>query len=55
LTTIAIPNSVTSIDVGAFLNSGLVIVTIASNNPFGIPSPASGVSFFGTTVQTIPP
>jgi hypothetical protein len=55
LTTIAIPNSVTSISEYAFLGSGLVIVTIASNNPFGIPSPASDVAFFGTTVQTILP
>jgi hypothetical protein len=52
LTSIAIPTSVTSIGVNAFLNSGLTTVTIA-NGQLGIPSPAVGVSFFGVTVSTI--
>jgi hypothetical protein len=53
LTSIAIPHSVTSIGSNAFLNSGLATVTIASGQ-LGIPSPASGVAFFGRTVATVP-
>ena len=53
ITTIEIPTSVTSIASDAFLNCvGLTTVTIA-NLQLGIPSPASGVSFFGATVSTI--
>ena len=52
LTTIEIPTSVTSIASDAFLNSGLTTVTIA-NGQLVIPSPASGVAFFGATVSTI--
>jgi hypothetical protein len=56
LTSITIPNSVTSIGGNAFLSSGsgLLTVTIASGQ-LGITSPASGVSFFGATVNTVPP
>lgn len=51
LTSIAIPTSVTTIGVNAFSSSGLNTVTIA-NGQLGIPSPATGVSFFGATVTT---
>jgi len=54
LTSITIPNSVTSIDLDAFSSSGLVTVTIA-NGQLGKTSPASGVAFFGATVNTILP
>jgi uncharacterized repeat protein (TIGR02543 family) len=55
LTSIIIPTSVTSIGTDAFLNSGLTLVTIANFQLVGIPSPASGVSFFGRTVTTQTP
>ena len=55
LISIEIPASVTSIASDAFLNSGLTTVTIANGQLLGIPSPASGVSFFGATVNTILP
>jgi len=54
LTSITIPNSVTSISTNAFINSGLLIVTIA-NGQLGKTSPITnppGVSFFGRTVTT---
>jgi len=51
LTSITIPNSVTSISSNAFINSGLLIVTIA-NGQLGILSPGTNVSFFGATVTT---
>jgi hypothetical protein len=52
LTSIIIPTLVTSIGINAFLNSELTLVTIADFQLPGIPSPASGVSFFGRTVTT---
>jgi hypothetical protein len=54
LTSITIPNSVTSIATNAFINSGLLIVTIA-NGQLDILSPITnppGVLFFGRTVTT---
>ena len=55
ITTIEIPTSVTSIASDAFLNSNLTTVTIANGQLAGIPSPASGVSFFGVNVATTIP
>jgi hypothetical protein len=52
LISIAIPASVGGIAVNAFSSSGLAIVTIANLQLAGIPSPATGVSFFGVTVTT---
>jgi hypothetical protein len=49
LTSITIPNSVTSIGGSTFLNSGLISVTISNSNSLGITSPDSGVSFYGAT------
>ena len=57
MTSITIPNSVTSIATGTFTNSGLITVTISSatatalgkTSPTGNPP---GVSFFGKTVAT---
>jgi hypothetical protein len=54
LISITIPTSVTSIGANAFTSSGLTTVTIA-NGQLGIPSPSTGVSFFGTTVNTVLP
>jgi hypothetical protein len=56
LQTITIPSSVIQIEVNAFINTGLTTVIIANEQLMGIPSPASGVSFFGANdVQTILP
>ena len=55
LTSIVIPSSVTSIGESAFENSGVTTVTIANDQLSGISSPATDVSFFGKTVQTILP
>jgi hypothetical protein len=52
LQTITIPNSVTSIGTYAFLDSGLTTVIIANGQLTNIPSPSTGVSFFGRTVNT---
>jgi len=52
LTSIAIPTSVTSIAIDAFLNSGLTTVTIA-NGQLGIVSPGTGIPFFGAIVNTV--
>jgi hypothetical protein len=52
LTSITIPPSVTSIGTNAFQSSGLATVTIANLQLAGIPSPATGVSFFGKTGVT---
>jgi len=54
LSNVVIPNSVTSIGADSFFSSGLTTVTIA-NGQLGIPSPSSGVSFFGVTVTTVLP
>ena len=55
LTSITIPNSVTSIANFAFYDSELTTVTISNNQLPLIPSPASGVSFYGRTVTTMLP
>jgi hypothetical protein len=52
LTSITIPNSVISIGLNAFISSGLTNVTIANDNPLGIVSPGTNVSFYGPTVTT---
>jgi hypothetical protein len=52
LTSVIIPDSVTSISSNAFQSSGLATVTIANLQLAGIPSPATGVSFFGKTGVT---
>jgi hypothetical protein len=55
LTSITIPTSVTTIGPDAFASSGLSTVYI-ENGQLGITSPATGVSFFGATVNTeLPP
>ena len=54
MTSITIPASVTLILDNAFASSGLATVIIA-NNQLGIPSPATGVDFFGATVTTLLP
>ena len=51
ITSLIIRSSVTSINGIAFRESMLQTVTIA-NGQLGIPSPATGVSFFGATVTT---
>lgn len=57
LTSIAIPTSVTSIAANAFASSGLTTVFISSATAtgLGIASPATGVAFFGVTVDTFLP
>ena len=56
LTSVIIPDSVTSIGDQAFENCNLLTtVYIADNQITGIASPASNVSFFGTTVTTLLP
>ena len=51
LVAVTIGNSVTSIATNAFSGSGLTTVYIADGQ-LGIPSPSTGVSFFGRTVTT---
>jgi hypothetical protein len=52
---ITIPTSVTFIGLNVFGGSGLTSVYIASPNGLGIVSPATNVSFYGKTVQTLIP
>ena len=56
LTSVIIPTSVTSIASNAFTDSGLTTVTIANGQVISgttFASPATNVSFFGATVNTI--
>jgi len=53
LTSIVIPASVVTIGNNAFYDSGLTTVFIANDQLPNIPSPATGVSFYGATVETI--
>jgi hypothetical protein len=55
LTSIIIPGSVTSIGSQAFSQISSQAIVYIQSGQFGISSPASNVSFFGATVQTIPP
>jgi len=54
LTSITIPDSVTSIGYNAFNGTALATVYISSTtaNILGVTSPNSSVNFFGTTVDT---